>query len=268
MSKPRILLTGDDGYNSYGTRVLIHCLRDQYDLTVAGTTTQQSAMGGKMSLSKGFDWSLTEVDGIPAFQVDGSPVDAMELVSDYFIDDEPFDLIISGINWGCNLGTATYSSGTVNAAVRGLMTDVGRRAIAMSWDLLSDQWIDAHVSNHNLDAYIEYPGQMVCKLLDLFEEHQYWGAELLNVNFPSQLTRQVKLTRLAIKSRAVYVHQPMSKADQGHYVYGASRVKEPGLESHIDGQALEDGFITVTPCRIDFTDDQSFQQHGSFETQL
>jgi len=268
MAKPRILLTGDDGYNSYGTRVLIHCLKDTYDLTVAGTSTQQSAMGGKMSLTKGFAWSLTEVDGVPAFKVDGSPVDAMELVGDYFLNDEPFDLIISGINWGCNLGTATYSSGTVNAAIRGIMTNVAPRAVAMSWDLNGDHWTVAHDATEVLDEYVKYPGESVCSLLELFKKEKYWGAELLNVNFPNDVTSTMRLTRLATKSKSVYVHPPLIKANAGHYHYGAARVLNPGLEPSVDGQALADGLITVTPCKLDFTDQACFEKNSPFETQF
>ena len=47
MAKKRILLTGDDGYQSLGTRLVAHVLRENYDLTIAGTVSQQSAVGGE-----------------------------------------------------------------------------------------------------------------------------------------------------------------------------------------------------------------------------
>lgn len=97
MAKKRILLTGDDGYQSLGTRLVAHVLRENYDLTIAGTVSQQSAVGGKISLADGFNWEKTTVDGIKAYWVDGTPTDAMELMG--AADEEPFDLTISGMNW-------------------------------------------------------------------------------------------------------------------------------------------------------------------------
>src|SRR4030043_988938 len=131
MRTNRILLTGDDGYNSLGTRVLIHHLKDKYDISVVGTKVQQSGVGGKLTLDRSFKWGLKKVDGIEAIWVDGTPVDAIEFAQGYF--KKPFDLVISGINWGENVTPALISSGTFSAAVRALGVKIAGRAIAMSY---------------------------------------------------------------------------------------------------------------------------------------
>lgn len=270
MAKKKILLTGDDGYNSYGTRILIHALRDVFDLTVVGTATQQSAVGGKMSLATGFRWEQGEIEGIPAVIVHGTPVDGLELASDLFGHEGAFELVISGINWGVNLGTSLFSSGTANAAIRGLMTQLAPRAVAMSLDLQGDHWTKIHNQEDSIAEYLPYPGAAVLPLLQLFEQEKYWGAQLLNVNFPNTTTTKVKLVQLTFDSTKVYKHREMTGADKqgGQYLYASELVKNPGLSPENDIMALQAGWITVSPCQIDLTDRQAFAQHTGFQTDL
>jgi 5'-nucleotidase len=113
MGKKRILLTGDDGYKSIGIRLLISLLRDDFDLKIAGPKVQQSGAGGKINLSGG-KWERVEVDGIEGVSVTGSPSDAVEVARTIY--GNSFDLVISGLNYGANVGTG-FASGTVGAGV-------------------------------------------------------------------------------------------------------------------------------------------------------
>src|SRR3989344_3573155 len=163
----KILLTGDDGVISLGTRIMIHFLKDKHELMVAGTTTQQSGVGGNMSLSNGFDWLETEVDGIKALTVTGSPVDAVELTRCYFPKDYKFDLVIGGINWGWNLGNFIFSSGTLVSANRSIGLGLTERALVYSWHLPPVYHLKNHSLEDKLDAYINYPGIAAKKIFDL-----------------------------------------------------------------------------------------------------
>lgn len=266
--KPKLLLTGDDGYNSYGTRILIHCLKDQYDLTVVGTFTQQSGVGGKLSLADGFDWGHTTVDGIPAIWVAGTPADAMELAAEYFGRTFPFDLVISGINWGVNMGTAVYGSGTVNAAMRALSSNLAHKAMAVSWDIPGDHWTEMHESEKSISEYLAYPGGAIRPLLDLATKQQFWGAELLNVNFPNQPTKKIKMTRFVMESAKVYTKaRPIEKAG-GHYTYTGQRVQNPEIAPDFDAQALSDGWISISVCNTDLTDLVQYKKHQNAELEL
>jgi 5'-nucleotidase len=269
MTKPKVLLTGDDGYNSLGTRILIHCLRDTYDLTVVGTATQQSAVGGRMSLATGFDWEHSQIEGIPAIVSHGTPVDAMELATDYFGTPHAFDLIISGINWGVNLGT-TYSSGTVNAAIRGLMTRLAPQAIAMSWDLSSQHWTKNHTVEDSIEDFLPYPGRAVLPLLNLVQKENFWGAELININFPNSQSNKVMITQQTLDSTKVYKHPHMT-ADQkkgGHYNYISTLIENTGLSEEYDIAAVKAGWISITPCKLDFTDRQAYEKYQAFKTTI
>ena len=257
----RILLTSDDGYNSAGTRLLIHCLREHYELFVVGTATQQSAVGGKMSLASGFEWKKTDVDGIPAFCVEGSPVDAIELAATAFTPHH-FDLTISGINWGCNLGSAVFSSGTVNAALRALATELSPKALAMSWDLPPKHYIHAHTADQSLDEYLKYPGELICPLLDQIEKEKYWGANLLNINFPNDSTHEVLITQGIANVRAVYDYSAGAyNPEGGHFSYSNTRLYNPDLSDELDATAMTKGIISITPFMYDILDRTSYENH-------
>jgi 5'-nucleotidase len=187
----RILLTGDDGYNALGTRLLIHFLKEKYDLFVAGTKGQQSGVGGHLSIKNGGIWEETTIDGIPAFLVDGFPCDAMECLGGR--PEMKFDLIISGINWGANIGAAIVSSGTYSAAVRALNLHLAESAIVMSWD--KKNILRNHDSKDDLSPFLEYPGQIAYKIFTKAIESDLWGAKLLNINFPANSSKKVIFTK-------------------------------------------------------------------------
>jgi 5'-nucleotidase len=267
MAKPRILLTGDDGYQSHGTRLLIKMLRDDYDLTVCGTVTQQSAVGGKVSLASGFKYGKKEVDGIPAYWVEGTPVDAIEIASSLF--DEPFDFAVSGINWGANLGTAVYSSGTVNAAVGAIARGASKQSIAISWDLPPEFYTMHHDKDHSIEEYFEYPGQVTKKLLTFCIENKLWGADWLNINLPQQPSNKVKLSQMVVDVQQIYDYSTRLKDEEGHYSFlSHGRVFSNDLSEEYDVRALTDGYISISPCKLSLVDQEKFERMKTVEFAL
>jgi len=257
----KILLTGDDGYQSLGTRLLINSLADKYDLTIVGTKTQQTGVGGKMSLATGFDWGEDSVDDVKAYWVDGTPADAAEFAAVYF--KEPFDLIISGINWGANLGTTIFSSGTLGAVLRGLSAQVASRAIAMSWDLPAEAYLLDHQNQQLLAEYIQYPGKIISPLLNSIFENEFWGANLININLPQKMTTKVKIATLAPNAREIYNYNidPFSTNDLGirHFTYKGHRLFNPQVDPKTDVMAITDGYISVSTCRATVDDPTVYQ---------
>jgi len=258
MSTPikRILLTGDDGYNSPGTRLLIHALRGKYELKIAGTNTQQSGVGGKVSLKDGFDWRQTEVEGIEALCVEGTPADAVEVAVAFFRD--PFDLTISGVNWGTNIGSGIFGSGTVNAALRAASIGLSPKVMAISWDLPPSFYVMEHEPDHDLEPYLVYPGELLPKIIDLSIEHDFWNANLLNINFPQHPATEIILTETVKNHKEIYDYtQYHAEGASGHFMYGGTRVYNPTLEDTFDAKALTNGLITITPCKCDIFDDRN-----------
>lgn len=267
MSKKRILLTGDDGYNSPGIRLVIAALRDHYDLHVAGTFSQQSAVGGSLSIENGFDWGLSEVDGVPAFWVKGSPSDAVELTTNYF-GENSFDMIISGINWGGNLGAAMFASGTFNAAVRAIATGIADKGIALSWDLPTELYIQHNNGEEKIEELIEYPGKMIKKILDKALENNLWESQMLNVNLPKQSTSTVKFTKIVPSVREVFAYnieegKKLSEKQGGHFSYGVfsgQRNHESKIGPTFDVGAVNDGVISITPIDLSLLNNKAYEK--------
>ncbi|MBN2101091.1 5'/3'-nucleotidase SurE [Candidatus Dojkabacteria bacterium] len=248
MEIKRILLTGDDGYNSLGIRVLCEVLKDKYELFIVATKRQQSAVGGLLTMSKDPHWEKTKVDGIDAISVDGSPVDCMEFAQGYF--DKKFDLIISGINWGENVTHSIISSGTFCAGVRGVGVGVAPRAVVMSLVTNSENFLRNHSSDDSIEDFIKYPGEAVKMVLDGCIENNFYGSKYVNVNFPDKPSSEVKITRVA-EDITRYWSYPV-RIDEKKGIFSApSSTYSSNLETNVeyDSGALSAGFISVSPIR-------------------
>jgi len=232
--------------------------KDDYDVTIAGTVTQQSGVGGKVSILPGFNWGKTEVDGVTAYWVDGTPVDAMELMSNF--DIEPFELVISGINWGANFGATLLNSGTVNAAMGALGRGVTKRSIAISWDLPPKFYTMHHDKSHSLSDYLDYPGKTIFLVLKQAIEAELWGAEFLNINLPKEKTSTVKITLPTFDILEVCTQSQRPTGLEGHYSYADSgRVFSNEVDPLYDVRAVTEGFISLTPCQLNFIHEEAFQ---------
>ncbi len=266
MNIQRILLTGDDGYNSIGTRLLIRALKDKYDLRIAATKTQQSGVGGKLSLKSGGTWGEDVVDGVPAFWVDGTPADVMECAQAYY--EEPFDLLISGVNMGPNASTAVISSGTVGAAIRGLGVGVAPHSIAISWDAPVEFWLKDHNHSEDISEYFAYPGDTLGSLIEFCLQNQMWDVNFLNVNIPVRHTKEVRFTKF-LKDITRYFSYPITVDRETHtfsYQGNPFNIQEKHLR--YDVAALEQGYISITPAVADFTHFETFQRLVDTTAQL
>ncbi|HET8786603.1 MAG TPA: 5'/3'-nucleotidase SurE, partial [Candidatus Limnocylindrales bacterium] len=116
-TRPRILVTNDDGVESRGLLALKQALDPIGETTVVAPDTNQSAVGHQKTLMRPLRVrERTLDDGSLAYSVDGSPTDAVSLAFlGYF--GHGFDLVASGINYGANLGDDITYSGTVSAAM-------------------------------------------------------------------------------------------------------------------------------------------------------
>jgi 5'-nucleotidase len=255
-NKKTILLTGDDGFSSIGTRLLIHYLKDDYQLFVGGTNTQQSAMGGRLSL-KGGKWGEKLIDGVPGIWVEGSPVDAVGAAYKHF--GHRFDYVISGINLGANIGGANISSGTFSAVFRAMNVGITKKGIAISWDITPDFWLMEHNAKENLDRYIKHPGENAKKVISMALENNLWQADLLNINIPLKKAKKVSFTKPIANVEEFYTPIKLEQAPQTfHYPCEMMDIVNtiPGTDLH----ALQKGKISISPCRTDFMDMETFKK--------
>ncbi|OGK27087.1 hypothetical protein A3C28_03005 [Candidatus Roizmanbacteria bacterium RIFCSPHIGHO2_02_FULL_39_9] len=247
MKIKRILITGDDGYNSIGTRLLVHFLKDKYELAIAGTKTQQSGVGGILHLRQKVRWEEIKVHGVSGVCVHGSPCDAIEFALGYF--KEPFDLIISGLNLGANLGPSIISSGTVAAAIMGLAIDLAPRGLILSWNMDYHYFFMNHKMSHSLEKYLEYPGKVTADLIEEAIKKNLWRSRLVNINFPRNPSTKVKFTKLAKSSNWFYKHPVVVDYKKKTFSYPIGFVPKR-VATDYDVGAIKKGYISISPMRL------------------
>jgi len=129
----KILISNDDGIRAAGLNALRESLQDQHQLYVVAPDRERSATGHKITLDRPLrvkEWTYPGSDTI-GWEVDGTPADCVKLGLEALLP-EPPDLVISGINFGPNLGTDVLYSGTVSAAVEGMINDIPSIAISLA----------------------------------------------------------------------------------------------------------------------------------------
>jgi len=247
-----ILLTGDDGYNSIGIRLLIHYLHKEHKLTVVGTKTQQSAVGGKLHVKDGCAYTQTKLDNIDAYVVDGAPADAMEFANVWF-KEKRFDLIISGMNLGENISSGMISSGTVSAAVRAYGLELAPKAIAISWYTPGDFYFKKHDETESLAGYLDHPGESLKKTIELCIKHNLWDAKILNINLPKKPASEIRFTHINLNINDSYP-PPHIQKDQQRFAYPFEMLPRATTDLSLDSAAIEAGYISITPINPDWTE--------------
>ena len=169
-SRPRILVTNDDGIESRGILALARALEAIGEVVVVAPDTNQSAVGHTKTLMRPLRVrERTLTDGqTRGWSIDGSPTDAVALGLLGFFE-EPFDLVASGINYGSNLGDDITYSGTVSAAMEAVITGCPAFAISQEYTEQVD---------------FELAGIAAVIVARNILEHGLRRGELLSVNVP------------------------------------------------------------------------------------
>ena len=249
----RILLTNDDGISAPGLQALRRALRelDDVELDVIAPDSNRSATA--RSITTRSPLSIEEVefgDGDRGYATDGTPVDCVRFAELGLVGGRP-DLIVSGINHGANLGDDITYSGTVAAALEGIV--LGIPAVAFSQQ--SSGGGMGYVSGQfEFGVAAAFAAELVARLV----REPMPEATLINVNCPAGEPRGVEVTKLG---KRIYNDElKLVREDGGrkHYeIYGW----QPGFEE-IEGtdlNAVANGRIAVTPIHFDLTD------HGGLE---
>lgn len=244
----RILLTNDDGVHARGLEVLERIARTlSDDITIVAPLEEQSGKGRSLSLTEPV---RLRKFGERRFAVTGTPTDAVMMALADLMKDSPPDLILSGVNRGANLGEDVSYSGTVSAAMEGALA--GIRSIALSQRYAAPS-----------------PGERVS-----FEAAEHWGERvlrplldadwaprtLMNVNFPPVPAAEVKGIRAVSQGLRDYGRMKLDKRTDprgfDYYWFGLGRVDHTPV-ADTDLEAIEMGYITVTPLHLDMTHRES-----------
>ena len=241
----RILLTNDDGITSEGLFALHAALSSDHELAVIAPDRNWSISGH----SRTFDRPLrvTEVklkDGSPAFATDGTPSDCVALAALGLLSYKP-DLVISGINHGNNLGDDVTYSGTVAAAMEGIISEMPSIAVSMS---TQPQW------------RIDVAAAFIKRLVEQIGQHGLDKEVLLNINVPSLPEEEIKGVQVTRLGRRIYKDELHVRTDPRGTKYYWMGGNEPPVNHRAEGTdvtAVDDGYVSITPIHLDLTSHRS-----------
>lgn len=238
---PRILVTNDDGYTSEGIQVLADALEGLGEVWVVAPDSEQSAVSHALTLDRPLRIKRL---GERRMTVDGTPTDCVAIAISNLMGGQVPDLVVSGINFGFNMGADVHYSGTVSAAFEGVI--LGAPAMAVSLGV--GEGLSFHLA-----------AKFACELSEWILEHGLPPETLLNVNVPVGVPLGVRLTRLGVRRYTEGVVE--AKDPRGRQIFwigGGHPVWEPipGTDFHEAGS----GFVSVSPLHLDMTDHRCLDQ--------
>ncbi|NPV26421.1 MAG: 5'/3'-nucleotidase SurE [Firmicutes bacterium] len=238
----RILLTNDDGIYAPGIKALARALEGLGELIVAAPDRERSATGHSITVFHPIRVDRTNIPETTArgWIVEGTPADCVKLAICALLD-EPPDLVVSGINRGPNLGTDVLYSGTVSAAVEGII--LGVPAIAVS------------LTTYDYDADYSFAASFTRRLCEEYSRQGLTPDTLLNVNIPpldEESVAGVKVTKLGVR-RYENVFEERKDPRGKSYYWLAGDVIDDLEDPDSDVVAIHENKVSITPIHFDLT---------------
>ncbi len=246
----RILLTNDDGIGAQGLQTLRRQLRQIEGVTLDVIAPDSNRSASARSITTRSPLSVEEVrfeDGDLGHATDGTPVDCVRFADVGLVGDRP-DLIVSGINHGLNLGDDVTYSGTVAAALEGIL--LGIPAIAVSQQSENGHMGYSPQRHYDFELASRFTADTVREIMD----HPLPEDTLLNINVPGAKPVGVDVTKLGkrlYRDELRKVEHDEETGRTSYRIYGF----EPGLndESGTDIGAIARDRVSVTPLNLDWT---------------
>jgi 5'-nucleotidase len=257
----KVLLTNDDGIHAQGLHAMRRALLEVpgIELAVIAPDSNRSATARSITTRKPLWVEEIEFgDGTTGFATDGTPVDCVRFAALGLIEFVP-ELIVSGINHGGNLGDDITYSGTVAAALEGVV--LGLPAIAVSQQSMKRE-MDFRLGR---DFAFEQAADFAARLVEELEEVPMPRGTLLNVNCPAGEINGVRACKLGkrIYRDTLELEEEEEGGRRRYRIYG----DDPGYhhEDGTDFAAIADGCIAVTPLHFDLTDEAGVEELAGFD---
>jgi 5'-nucleotidase len=258
-----VLLTNDDGIEADGLQAMRAALvrLDGVRLAVIAPDGNRSAMARSITTRRPLWVAETPfADGTVGYATDGTPVDCVRLASLGLVEAFSADLVISGINHGANLGDDITYSGTVAAALEGVV--LGLPAIAVS------QQSGARALDYRFDGGFGFDvaSKFVANWVQRIEQVPLPERTLVNVNVPAGEPTGVEVASLG---KRIYRDELKLESEEEHrrryWIYGS----DPGFhdEPGTDLAAVAAGRIAVTPLHFDLTHRPSLELLRGYDLQ-
>ena len=240
----RILITNDDGVYSPGVAALAQVASRFGETRIVAPDVEMSSASSSLSASRPLTYKRTrlpfDVTGVEAYRVNGTPGDCVGVGTCVW---QNVDLVLSGINLGTNLGNALWHSGTLAGARQAAL--LGLRGIAFSAPATDTEQPEFEILKTSVAAVLE----LLIGLPSL---------RLVNVNLPTTTPRGIVWTRQSVRhydGKVVPGKDPMGRT---HYWYTVVPVE--ATDEGSDRWALEQGYASITPLRLDLTDEPALEE--------
>lgn len=255
----KLLISNDDGISASGVRTLANTLAEVgYQITVVCPDGERSATGHGLTLHHPI--RAEPVEGvfhpsIKAWGCSGTPADCVKFALHSVLKGHPPDFILAGINHGSNLGTDILYSGTVSAAMEGMIEGIPSMAISLASFTAKNFQPAADFARSFLQKWQKQP----IKLSTLF-----------NVNVPPVSASEIAgvlLTRQGLRRYEESFEKRLDPRGKSYYWLTGEVVKDLEQPEHsllsseipTDVQGIRQNYITITPLHYNLTDVASFQ---------
>lgn len=228
----RILIANDDGIYSPGLLALAEVASTYGEVRIVAPDVEQSSMGHAITHSRPLTIRRTSLKSFDAWRVNGTPADCVALGSALW---ENVDVVLSGINLGPNLGNSMWHSGTLAAAKQAAL--LGLRGIALSVPVTRDEPRFEHLKPH------------VSRVLETLLPARELA--LVNVNFPEE-PRGLRWTCQSVRHYDGKVMPGVDPMGRAHHWITVIPIESP--EEGSDRWAVLQGYVSMTPLRLDLTD--------------
>ena len=234
----RILISNDDGIYSPGLRALAIVAAKFGTVRIVAPDVEQSSMSHAITSSRPLSYRRTPIEGFDAWRVNGTPADCVSLGAHHW---ERVDLVLSGINLGTNLGNAIWHSGTLAAAKQAPL--VGVRGIAFSTPVT-----EAEPDFSTIAPWAEKALRVLLDQSDL---------PLVNVNIPEH-ARGLAWTRQSFRHYDGKVVPGRDPLGREHFWFTVIPIEQ--VEEGTDRWAMREGLVSMTPLRLDLTDEERLRR--------
>ena len=252
LKNSRILITNDDGYSADGIKILYEIAKSfTSDVWIVAPEYEKSGASHALTFIK--DLTLKKQDE-NIYSVNGTPSDCVVIALENVLQDKRPDILLSGINSGVNVAEDVTYSGTIAAAMEGVIRRVPSIAISQNYDLGKKNEISWDVSKAFLD-----------KVLDSVSATGWDFNSLLNVNFPQCNVNEVNGVEVTSQGNRETDDLVLWKKENNLFRIGlqrrlgeSSKPKNNILNKPIDGVmtdvvALTSNKISITPLHLDLT---------------
>ena len=263
----RLLISNDDGIYALGIRALANTMAEAgHDVSVVCPDRERSATGHGLTLHQPIRAEIVESlfhPNIKAWACDGTPSDCVKLALWALLDSPP-ELVLSGINQGANLGTEILYSGTVSAAMEGLIEGIPSVAFSLT-----------SYSSQNFEVAANFAKILVEQLA----QKSLPDSILLNVNIPAVESSQikgVKFTRQGVRRYVDVFDKRVDPRGKTYYWLTGEVLEdvEPPVSFNlpenipIDVRVIRDNYISITPLHYNLTYPNGLKDLSEWEFQF